>query len=93
MDYLNLTKSLVYIYPWLINVYIHDAYRGKGYFKKLMNSLKENCKKLEIEKIYLYTTHNGLYEKFGWKFEEEFNTFIKGKEIQRLYSWNLLDLD
>lgn len=76
------------IYPWLINVYIDQPYRRQGYFKLLMDSVRENCKKLGIQQIFLYTTHHGLYEKFGWEFIEEFNTFIKGKEIQRLYSWN-----
>ncbi len=77
------------IYPWLINVYIDESYRGKGFFNELMISVKENCNKLGINQIFLYTTLDGLYEKFGWKFEEKFNTFIKGKEIQRLYSWKL----
>lgn len=77
------------IYPWLINVYIDYPYRGKGYSKKLMTSVKENCIRLGIEKIFLYTTHIGMYERFGWNFEEEFNTYMKGKEIQRLYSWDL----
>ncbi|WP_313527160.1 GNAT family N-acetyltransferase [Anaerotignum sp.] len=80
------------IYPWLINVYIDYPHRGKGHFKKLMSSVKDNCKKLGIHQVFLYTTHNGMYEKFGWQFEEEFNTFIEGKEIQRLYSWNLDEL-
>ncbi|WMI79851.1 GNAT family N-acetyltransferase [Anaerotignum sp. MB30-C6] len=37
------------IYPWLINVYIDYPYRGKGYFKLLMASVKENCQLLGIE--------------------------------------------
>nr|WP_305145040.1 GNAT family N-acetyltransferase [Anaerotignum propionicum] len=75
------------IYPWLINVYIDKPHRGKGYLNLLMKSAKDNCQQLGIKQIFLYTTHEGLYEKYGLRFEEEFNTFIKGKEIQRLYSW------
>ncbi|WP_312071160.1 GNAT family N-acetyltransferase [Anaerotignum propionicum] len=77
------------IYPWLINVYIDKPYRGKGYLNLLMQSAKENCRRLGIKEIFLYTTHEGLYEKYGLRFKEEFDTFIEGNEIQRLYSWNI----
>lgn len=30
------------IYPWLSNVYIKENYRGKGYGRILLNSVKEN---------------------------------------------------
>lgn len=78
------------IYPWLINVYIEKPHRGKGYLNLLMASAKENCKRLGIARVFLYTTHEGLYERYGLRLEEEFNTFIKNKEIQRLYSWDIM---
>ena len=74
------------IYPWLANVYIEKKYRGKGYGRILINSVKENLKNnTKIKEIYLYTKHDGLYEKFGWTFITEIDTFEKQDRIQRLY--------
>jgi len=38
---------------------------------------------------YLYTSHLGLYEKYGWKFVEELKTFKENANIERLYKLNL----
>lgn len=75
------------IYPWLSNVYIKEEERGKGYGRILLNSVKENLKKnTDLKEIFLYTKHLGLYEKFGWTFVSEIDTFEKNDKIQRLYS-------
>lgn len=73
------------IYPWLANVFVDEKYRGKGVFKKLMSTVNENAKKLNIEELYLYTSHIGLYEKFGWEFIEYVNTFRNDSPKERLY--------
>jgi GNAT superfamily N-acetyltransferase len=73
------------IYPWLINVYVDEKYRGKNVCRKLMNTVNENAKKANLQELYLYTKHVGLYEKFGWKFVEEVKTFKKDSPIERLY--------
>lgn len=74
------------LYPWLANVYVEEAYRKQGYGKHLLESVQENAKKyLSGGKLYLFTTHIGLYEKFGWEFMEELDTFLPEKRIQRLY--------
>lgn len=73
------------IYPWLINVYVDEAHRGKQIGRFLMETVKENAKKAGIETLYLYTSHVGLYEKFGWEFIEFVDTFEKGAEKERLY--------
>ena len=44
----------------------------------------------ETDTVYLYTSHQGLYEKFGWTFVEEVDTFLKPR-MQRLYRLDLTD--
>jgi len=73
------------IYPWLINVYVDEKYRGKNVCRELMNTVYENAKKANLQELYLYTKHVGLYEKFGWKFVEEVKTFREDSPIERLY--------
>lgn len=73
------------IYPWLVNVYVDKKYRGQGICKELMSTVLENARKLDINEIYLYTKHKGLYEKYGWEFIEEVETFRVESPIERLY--------
>ena len=73
------------IYPWLINVFVPNEHRGKNICREMMNSVKENAKKAGIKELYLYTSHVGLYEKFGWEFVEFVDTFKENSEKERLY--------
>lgn len=73
------------IYPWLVNVYVDENFRGKGICKEMMNTVSENAKKMNLTELFLYTKHIGLYEKFGWKFVEEVKTFRNDSPIERLY--------
>lgn len=73
------------LYPWLINVYVDEKFRGRNVARELMNTVKENAKKLGLTELYLYTKHIGLYEKFGWKFIEEVKTFKDDSPVERLY--------
>ncbi|MBO5569633.1 MAG: GNAT family N-acetyltransferase [Clostridia bacterium] len=75
------------IYPWLANVYIDKAYRSCGYGRFLLNSVKETAEKAGLSELYLFTTHEGLYEKFSWDFVREIDTFLEPR-IQRLYRLN-----
>ncbi len=78
------------IYPWFANVYINESYRGKGYGRRLLESVFDNAKEnINFDEIFLYTKHMGLYEKFGWNFIEEVDTFKKEKRIERLYKLDL----
>ncbi|MCH5279048.1 MAG: GNAT family N-acetyltransferase [Christensenellaceae bacterium] len=77
------------IYPWLANVFIREDYRGNGYMKLLIDSAKENAVKSGLTELYLFTEHIGLYEKYGFVFAEEIDTFKKTPRIQRLYRLNL----
>lgn len=73
------------IYPWLINVYVDKNYRGRGVFRTMMQTVRDNAKKIGLDELYLYTKHIGLYEKFGWEFIENVDTFREDIRIQRLY--------
>lgn len=73
------------IYPWIANLYIDENYRNKGYGRILIDSIKDQIKRnTPFEKVFLYTIHNNLYEKFGWKYIN-----ILDNKGSRLYELNL----
>ena len=77
------------IYPWLANVYIAPEHRGAGYGGYLLSTVKENgAKNLREGELFLFTSHKGLYEKFGWEYAGEIDTFLEPKK-QRLYRLEL----
>jgi len=73
------------LYPWLINVFILPEHRGKGYFHTIMASVTEQAAALGLKELYLFTRHEGLYERFGFVLKDTFPTFLKEGDIQRLY--------
>jgi GNAT superfamily N-acetyltransferase len=73
------------IYPWLINVYVDEAFRGRNICRELMLTVPEMAKKAGIEELFLYTSHVGLYEKFGWELVEMVKTFDEHSPLERLY--------
>ena len=78
------------LYPWLANVYICPQYRHQGYGHILMNSIKTNMQiYLSSKTLYLYTTHCHLYEKYGWKYLCDVDTFLDTNRIQRLYQLSI----
>lgn len=77
------------LYPWLINVYVDEKFRGQNVCRGLMLSVKANAKAAGLPELYLYTKHIGLYEKFGWEFLEEVPTFREDSPVERLYHLNI----
>lgn len=73
------------LYPWLINMYVDKPFRGQKIARELLDTVPKNAQKLGLQKLYLYTEHVGLYEKFGWQFIEEVKTFKSQPPIVRLY--------
>lgn len=74
------------IYPWLANVYIDEKYRNKGYARYMLNTVRDNAKKgINFNELFLYTEHINFYEKFGWEYISDFDTFRKTPRIQKLY--------
>ena len=76
------------IYPWLINVYVDEAARGRGVCAEMMKTVAENARAASLSELYLYTKHVGLYEKYGWEFIEYVKTFDENSPIERLYKLN-----
>lgn len=74
------------IYPYLANVYVDENERGKGYSKYLLDGAVNIAKEIGLKKLWLFTSHVGLYERYGFKFEREVDTFTKSPRIQRIYS-------
>jgi len=73
------------IYPWLINVYVDEKYRGRGVCRFMMETVRENAKRAGLNELFLYTNHTGLYEKFGWVYVEDVYTFNENSPVERLY--------
>ena len=55
---------------------------GYGLYRK--HSVKEMAVKAGLKELYLFTIHDNLYEKFGWTFVQEIDTFLEPR-IRRLY--------
>ena len=72
------------LYPWLANVYIEEACRAEGLGRFLLESVRDHAAKAGLKELYLFTVHDSLYEKFGWTFVQEIDTFLEPR-IQRLY--------
>ena len=77
------------LYPWLINLYVDEKFRGQGVGKALLNTVPVNAKRAHLTELYLYTSHIELYEKFGWKYIGDAPTFKKDAPIQRLYQFEI----
>lgn len=74
------------LYPWLANVYLSPEVRGRGYGRILLENAATTAWELHgFDALYLYTTHQGLYEKFGWQLMGEIDTYLEDARIQRLY--------
>ncbi len=52
--------------PWLMNVFVKEEYRGQGVGRAMMESVRGFAEDIGLDKIYLFTPHEGFYEKFGW---------------------------
>ena len=50
-----------------------------------MEAIKEHAARLHLTELYLFTRHEGLYEKFGWEYVETFPTYLTPDDKQRLY--------
>lgn len=48
-----------------------------------------NEKNINSNELWLYTKHVKLYEKFGWRYISDIDTYNKEQRIQRLYKLEL----
>ncbi len=65
--------------PWYSTMYVKEEYRKKGYSKILNDAILKEAKKRKIKRIYLKTSLDNYYEKFGAKYIE------KLKNNEKLY--------
>ena len=77
------------IYPYIANLYIEEKYRNNGFAKLLLDEAIKTARENNLTHLYLYTSHIGLYEKYGWKFVDFVETYLN-PHIQRLYRYDLL---
>lgn len=73
------------VYPWLANVYVDEALRGRGVGRFMLERVAGVMKEIGLPELYLYTKHVGLYEKFGWTFVENVNTYKADSPVEGLY--------
>ena len=63
--------------PWYATTYVKEEYRGKGYSRILNDAILKEAKNRGFSKLYLKTTLDNYYEKFGAKFIEYLNSAEK----------------
>ena len=73
------------VYPWLANVYVAEDRRGQGVGRFMLERVRYAMKEIGLSELYLYTHHVGLYERFGWEFVENVNTYKRDSPVERLY--------
>ena len=56
--------------PWYATMFVKKEYRGHGYSKILNDAIHKEAKKRGFKTLYLKTTLNNYYEKFGAKLIE-----------------------
>lgn len=56
--------------PWIGFVYTVPAYRGHRYAGKLLAHAESVAAHRGFEKVYIATDHEGLYEKYGYSYQE-----------------------
>ena len=59
------------LYPWYATMFIKKEYRGNGYSRILNEEILKEANKMKIKKLYLKTTLENYYEKFGAIFLEQ----------------------
>ena len=81
------TKKSSKLTPWIANAYVKPDYRNNGIYKKLLKELYQEAKNNNIEKLYLWTDWNDLYENMGFDYCGKIK--IDDGSIQKLYCYEL----
>ena len=70
-------------------MYLEPRFRGVGLGRVLLESVRGNASAAGLDELYLYTAHTGLYEKFGWEYVRDIDTYLEPR-MQRLYRLEVL---
>lgn len=77
--------------PWYATMYVKEKFRGRGYSKILNEAILEEARCRGIKTLYLKTSLEGYYEKFGqsmlriWLMERKsFNLFYERMNLYEL---------
>ena len=64
--------------PWYATIFVKEEYRQMGYSKILNDAILSEAKNRGFKRLYLKTTLNNYYEKFGAKY---IKTFENGEKL------------
>ena len=53
--------------PWLAALYVDEAWRGRGLGRQLQQFILDYSRRAGFERLYLYATFTGYYERHGWR--------------------------
>ncbi len=56
------------LYPWLCALYIEESQRGNSYGWLLIERIKKDTRKAGFKNLYLSTSLDGFYEKYGFRY-------------------------
>lgn len=70
--------------PWYATMYVKSEYRGNKYSRILNDAILKEAKNRGFKEIYLKTTLNNYYEKFGAVYIKDLNN------NEKLYKFNLI---
>jgi GNAT superfamily N-acetyltransferase len=72
------------ITPWIGFVFTQPAYRGHRYAGLLLGHGESCAAQMGYRKVYIATDHVGLYEKYGYAYQEN-RVDIWGSDMRVLY--------
>jgi len=72
------------LWPWLCALYVSSEYRGQALGTQLLEHATGEAARLGYERIYLTTTLDGFYEKYGWERIEDGFSVLDGPS--RIYT-------
>jgi GNAT superfamily N-acetyltransferase len=59
------------LFPWLAAVYVLPEFRGQGIGSQLVKAIEETGKRLQVERLYLFTPdREAFYARLGWSLLE-----------------------
>lgn len=66
------------LWPWVCALYIGNEYRGRSLGSQLLAHAAADAAKLGYERVYLGTTLDNFYERYGWERIEDGFSLLDG---------------